>query len=135
MRRADACRHGARLGDARGGLFCLLCKLHVNAAAQHFCIGIGCFPEKIFIVGTNGEQRGIDSRQCSAKSLDFVPAQPHGDVYALFFEVQDAPFDPRNIVIRFDHAVVFDRTYENYTPIRAFSTMCPANKRHGARIR
>lgn len=134
MRRADACRHGARLGDARGGLFCLLCKLHVNAAAQHFCIGIGCFPEKIFIVGTNGEQRGIDSRQCSAKSLDFVPAQPHGDVHALFFEVQDAPFDPRNIVIRFDHTAVFDRTRANYTSIRAISTARAWHKRRVACI-
>ena len=127
-------RMSARRCASGGGLFCLLCKLYVDAAAQHLGVGIGGFSEKVFVVGAHGKQRGIHPCQRPAKALDLVSAQPHGDVHPLLLVVPDAPLDVRNVVVRLDHTAVFDRNRAKYTCIRAISTARAWHKRRVVRI-
>lgn len=48
---------------------------YAHPAAEYLRIGIRRFAEEIFIVGTHGEKRGINSAQRSRKGYEFVPAE------------------------------------------------------------
>ena len=99
-----------------------------DAPAQHFGIGIGGLSEEVFVVGAHGEQGRVHAGQRSAEALDFIAAQAHGDGHAVGLQGLDMTFDAHDVVVRLDHAVVFDKVPEKYTFLRPKLTKNRRNK-------